>query len=142
MAMKSVWGRTPAAMLILRWFHPKLAQFIPKPAEPLRGAISPTGHSLAISILIFWGTERGRSDLDHGFNHQPSAWLHLHWCQGPGEGTWARAQHCAGKSFAVPSSGYLAPWGHSRDQKVAPARMQQRITLGSTSTGTSRAFQG
>ena len=33
-------------------------------------------------------------DLDHGFNHQPSAWLCLHWWQGPGEGTSAGAQHC------------------------------------------------
>lgn len=66
-------------MFFLGWFYPKLAQLIPKPTESLREVQYPQLDVVLLSAsLFFWGTERGRNDLDHGFNHQPSAWLHLH----------------------------------------------------------------
>lgn len=138
-------GKNPLLQwLFLEWFYPKLAQFIPKPTELLREMQYPQLDAVLLSASLFSGALRG---------------VGLTWIMGliislqPGcTCTGARALErglgqepstvSAGKSLAVPSSGYSAAWGHSRDQKVAPPRMQQHITLGSTSTGTSRAFQG
>lgn len=72
MAMKGVWGKSPCCNVYFRVVLPQISSVHPQTHQNAqRGAISPTGYSLAISILIFWGTERGRSDLDHGFNLQP-----------------------------------------------------------------------
>lgn len=85
-----------SAMGFLGCFYPRLVQFIPNLSEHAhRGASSLPGCGPAISIPIT-GVLRGvGGDLDHGFNHQPSAWLCLHWWQGPREGTLPGAQHCS-----------------------------------------------
>lgn len=142
--MKGVWGRTTCCNGFFRVVLAHIAQFIPKPTELFREVQYPQLDVVSLSASLLSGALKGAGvtwimglttslqpgcictcarALERGLGQEPST-------------------VSAGKSLAVPSSGYSASRGHSRDQKVAPAGMQQCITLGSTSTGTFRAFQG
>lgn len=46
-------------MFILGWFYPKLAQFIPKPAEMLREVQYPQMDIVLLSTSLFFGALRG-----------------------------------------------------------------------------------
>lgn len=138
-------GEEPsAAIVFLGWFYPKLAQFIPKPVELLREMQSPQLDVVFLSASFLFGALRGAgvtwimgliTSLQPGCTCTGARALERGLGQEP-------STVSVGKSLAVPSSGYSASRGHSCDQKVAPAGMQQHITLGSTSTQTSRAFRG
>lgn len=98
-------------MYVLGWFYPKLAQFIPKPAEPLREVQYPQLDIVFLSAsFFFWDTERGRSELDHGFKSSAFSLAALVLVPGPWRGDLGKSPALY-RELCCPQLGVLKPMG-------------------------------